>query len=83
MKKGNQNLLCAALITLGGLKRIAKFAEVVVPFMAVIYVVGSLVVLAFNISDIGAMFVSIFKFAFTPAAFLGGGIGVLIKKTMF
>jgi AGCS family alanine or glycine:cation symporter len=75
-------LVIAALIIIGGLRRIAKFAEIVVPFMAVIYVIGSLVILAFNIQQIGPMFAAIFKFAFKPAAFLGGGIGVLIQKTM-
>ena len=75
-------LVVGALIIIGGLKRIARFAEIVVPFMAIIYVVGSLVIVVFNIGQVGVMFVSIFKFAFTPAAFLGGGLGVLIKKTM-
>ncbi len=75
-------LAIAALIILGGLKRIARFAEVVVPFMAVVYVIGGLVIFVFNLDQVGAMFAAIFKFAFTPAAFLGGGIGVLIKKTM-
>ncbi len=72
----------AALIIIGGLRRIAKFAEIVVPFMAVIYVIGALTIFVVNIENVGPMFASIFKFAFTPAAFLGGGIGVLIKKTM-
>ena len=75
-------LIIAALIIIGGLKRIARFAEIVVPFMAVAYVIGSLIVLGFNLDKIGAMFSAIFRFAFTPAAFLGGGLGVLIKKTM-
>ncbi len=75
-------LIVGALIIIGGLKRIAKFAEIVVPFMAVIYVIGSLIITCFNISSIGAMFVAIFKFAFTPTAALGGGLGVLISKTM-
>lgn len=75
-------LVIAALIILGGLRRIAKFAEIVVPFMAVVYVIGSLVILVLNISNIGAMFAAIFRFAFKPAAFIGGGIGMLIKKTM-
>ncbi|MBQ3066127.1 MAG: alanine:cation symporter family protein [Clostridia bacterium] len=75
-------LIVGALIIIGGLRRIAAFAEVVVPFMAVVFVIGSLIVLFINIDQVGPMFVSIFKFAFTPAAFLGGGIGVLIKKTM-
>ena len=75
-------LIIAAVIIIGGLRRIAKFAEIVVPFMAVIYVIGSIVIVCLNISSVGAMFAAIFKYAFQPAAFLGGGIGVLIKKTM-
>ncbi|MBO5041906.1 MAG: sodium:alanine symporter family protein [Clostridia bacterium] len=75
-------LAIAALIIIGGLQRIARFAEIVVPFMAVIYVIGSLVIFCINIDMVGPMFAAIFKFAFTPAAMLGGGIGVLIKKTM-
>ncbi len=75
-------LVIAALIIIGGLKRIARFAEIVVPFMAVVYCIGSLVIFAFNIDQVGAMFAAIFKFAFTPTAVIGGGIGMLIKKTM-
>ena len=75
-------LIVGALIIIGGLKRIAKVAEIVVPFMAIAFVIGSLIIFGMNINQVGAMFTSIFKFAFTPAAFLGGGIGVLIKKTM-
>ena len=75
-------LVIAALIIIGGIKRIAKFAEVVVPFMAVFYVIGSLIIVFINIGQVGPMFASIFKFAFKPAAFLGGGIGILIKTTM-
>ncbi len=75
-------LVIAALIIIGGLKRIARFAEIVVPFMAIVYVIGSLVIFSLNITKVGAMFTAIFKYAFQPAAFLGGGIGVLIKMTM-
>ena len=79
---GGVLLIIAALIIIGGLQRIAKFASIVVPFMAVAYIIGSLIVFFANITSVGPMFAAIFKFAFTPAAFLGGGIGVLIKKTM-
>ena len=75
-------LIIAALIVIGGIKRIARVAEVVVPFMAVIYCIGTMIIFFINITEIGPMFVAIFKFAFTPAAFLGGGIGTLIKQTM-
>ena len=69
-------LIIGALIIIGGLQRIARVAEIVVPFMAVAYVIGSLIIFGINIKQVGPMF------AFTPAAMLGGGIGVLIKKTM-
>jgi len=75
-------LIVGAMIIIGGLKRIARFAEIVVPFMAVIYVIGSLIIVCLNIEKVGPMFAAIFRFAFKPAAFLGGGIGVLIQKTM-
>ena len=75
-------LIVGALIIIGGLKRIARFAEIVVPCMAVVYIIGSLVILFINISEVGPMITAIFKFAFKPAAFLGGGLGILIKKTM-
>ena len=75
-------LILGALIIIGGLRRIAKVAEVVVPFMAIFYVIGALIIFVLNIGQVGAMFASIFRFAFEPAAFLGGGIGVLISKTM-
>jgi AGCS family alanine or glycine:cation symporter len=75
-------LVIGALIIIGGLQRIARVAEIVVPFMAVAYIIGALIIFFCNISQVGPMFAAIFKFAFTPAAFIGGGIGVLIKKTM-
>ncbi len=75
-------LVIAALIIIGGLQRIARFAEIVVPFMAIAYCIGSLVVFGMNIDQVGAMFTAIFKFAFTPTAAIGGGIGMLIKTTM-
>ncbi len=75
-------LIVGALIIIGGLRRIAKVAEIVVPFMAVLYVIGSLIIFGINIDQVGAMITAIFKFAFQPAAFLGGGVGILVKKTM-
>ena len=75
-------LVIGALIIIGGLRRIAKVAEIIVPFMAVAFVIGSLIIFGMNINLVGDIFGAIFKFAFQPAAFLGGGIGVLIKMTM-
>ncbi len=67
-----------ALITLGGLKRIASVAEKIVPFMVVIFVAGSLVVIGVNYADILPAFKAIFVNAFKPEAFVGGTIGSAI-----
>ncbi len=72
-------LVVAALIIIGGLKRIANFAEKVVPIMVVLFVAGSLTVIAVNYTNIGAAFASIFKYAFTVPAALGGVGGIVVK----
>ena len=73
-------LVIATLIILGGLKRIAAFAEKVVPFMVVLFVVGSLVVIGVNYESVGAAFSSIFSMAFTPQAAWGAAGGIAIKE---
>ncbi|MBR5223721.1 MAG: sodium:alanine symporter family protein [Clostridia bacterium] len=71
-----------ALITLGGLKRIAAVAEKIVPFMVVLFVAGSLVIIGINYQAIIPAFKAIFVNAFAPEAFVGGGIGgVIIAMT--
>lgn len=71
-----------ALITLGGLKRIASVAEKIVPFMVVLFVAGSLVIIGINYQSIIPAFKAIFVNAFKPEAFVGGGIGgVIIAMT--
>ncbi|MBQ3022243.1 MAG: alanine:cation symporter family protein [Clostridia bacterium] len=72
-------LVIAALIILGGLKRIANFAEKVVPFMVVLFVAGSIIILCKNYAVIGDAFKSIFKYAFTVPAALGGVGGIVVK----
>ncbi len=72
----------AALIVLGGLKRIAAFAEKVVPFMVVLFIVGSVIIVGVNYSQIGAAFAAIFKTAFTPIAAVGGVAGAAIKQVV-
>ncbi len=67
-----------ALITLGGLKRIANVAEKIVPFMVVLFVAGSLVIIGVNYQAIIPAFKAIFVNAFAPEAFVGGGIGGVI-----
>ena len=71
-----------ALITLGGLKRIANVAEKIVPFMVVLFVLGSLVIIGINYANILPAFKAIFVNAFKPEAFVGGGIGAVIGKVV-
>lgn len=73
-------VVIAALIILGGLKRIANFAEKVVPFMVVLFVLGSIVIIGANFSKIGTAFSSIFKYAFTGPAVWGGVTGITVKE---
>ena len=75
-------VVLAALIILGGLKRIANFAEKIVPFMVVAFVIGSLIIIGVNYSGIIPAFKAIFVNAFTPIAAIGGGIGTIISKVM-
>ncbi len=67
-----------ALITLGGLKRIASVAEKVVPFMVVLFVLGSLVIIGINYAAIIPAFKAIFVNAFKPESFVGGTLGSAI-----
>ncbi len=71
-------MILTALITLGGLKRIANVAEKIVPFMVVLYVLGSLVIIGINYNAIIPAIKAIFVNAFKPEAFVGGGIGGVI-----
>lgn len=70
--------LCVALVLIGGIKRIANVSQVVVPFMAIIYVVISVVLLVCNVKEILAAFVTIVKGAFNPRAVTGGIVGSII-----
>ena len=75
-------MLLTGLITLGGLKRIANVAEKIVPFMVVLFVFGSLVIIGVNYANILPAFKSIFVNAFSPEAFVGGGIGAVVSKVI-
>ena len=62
-------------VLLGGIKRIGKVTEKLVPFMAVLYIVLALGVVILNIETVPAVFQSIFAGAFNPSSFTGGIIG--------
>ncbi len=72
----------SAFIFIGGIKRIASVTEKLVPIMAVLFLLGGVVVLAINYKSIPATFGMIFKYAFTPSALIGGGIGYAIKTAI-
>jgi len=70
--------LLVGIVIIGGIKRIGKVAEKIVPFMAVLYVGAAIVILIMNYNLIPEAFALIVKEAFTPRAGLGGFMGVLI-----
>lgn len=71
--------IIVAIVIIGGIKRIAKVTEKVVPFMAGIYVLGALVVLAVNYTHIGDAFMLIYEGAFSGLGIAGGLVGVMIQ----
>jgi len=70
--------ICVALVLIGGVKRIVKVSEIVVPFMAVIYIVLGFLVIICNITEVPAAIVTIVKGAFNPQAVTGGAVGSMI-----
>ncbi len=72
----------AVLIFVGGAKRIASVTEKIVPIMAIVYIAGGLVVLGFKITVIPEALWMIIKFAFTPQAIIGGGVGYALKSAI-
>jgi AGCS family alanine or glycine:cation symporter len=70
--------ILAALVIIGGLKRISSVSQVIVPFMAIIYIVFGLSVIILNITKVPEAIVLIVKGAFNPAAVTGGLVGTFI-----
>lgn len=70
--------LCVALVIIGGLKRISRVAEVIVPFMALLYVATALLILITNITAIPTAIVTIIQSAFGLRAAAGGAMGAII-----
>lgn len=66
----------------GGLKSISKVSTAVVPFMAIVYILGTLTVILFNIEKIPATLALIFTSAFSPAAAVGGFAGASIRTAI-
>ena len=66
---------CVAAVLIGGVKRIASVSQIIVPFMAVIYIVFVLVLVVCNITAVPAAFATIVKAAFSPKAITCGAVG--------
>lgn len=75
-------LVAVGAVILGGLKRVASITEKLVPFMAILYLLGTLVIIAMHITTIPAIFVSIFKGAFSMKSAAGGVVGAGIATAM-
>lgn len=78
-------IICAVLtgiVVIGGIKRIGQVTEKLVPFMAVFYIIGALIIIIANITRLPAAFVLIVKSAFTPVAARGGFIGSTVMLSM-
>jgi AGCS family alanine or glycine:cation symporter len=75
-------MIIAALVVVGGLKRIANVTEKLVPFMAIAYIIGALVIFFANISQFGEVFGAIFKGAFGLRAVGGGIVGSGVKMAL-
>ncbi|MBR4944872.1 MAG: alanine:cation symporter family protein [Peptococcaceae bacterium] len=70
----------AGLVILGGGKRISRVTQVVVPFMAMLYILVALVVVAMNIENLPVMFAMIFSEAFNPQSAFGGLMGAAMMN---
>ena len=75
-------MLITAAVILGGVKSIARFCTVLVPFMAAAYIVGCLVLLAFHWEKLGETLSLIVSSAFTGQAAIGGFVGAGIAEAM-
>lgn len=70
--------LCVTLVLIGGLKRISNVAQVVVPFMAVLYITCGIAIILLNITKVPAAFAEIVQSAFGMRAAAGGAFGAMM-----
>jgi AGCS family alanine or glycine:cation symporter len=77
---GGVMTVLTAIVVLGGIKCIARVCETLVPFMAIFYVIGCLIILGFGFSQIPASIALIVKSAFSGQAAAGGFIGATIMQ---
>jgi len=73
---------CVGLVLVGGIKRIAAVAEAIVPTMIVVYVTAALYYVVMNFGQLPGVLALIFNSAFSPAAAIGGFVGVGVKQAI-
>lgn len=74
--------ITAAIIFIGGVKRIASVTEKLVPIMAVIYLLGGVIIICCRITVVPEALWMILKYAFAPSAIIGGGLGYALKTAV-
>ena len=74
--------LLIGIILIGGIKRIGSVTERLIPFMSLLYIIFTLVVIFGNIGSLGDAFGKIFSTAFTPEAMFGAASGIVLKNTI-
>ncbi|WAG81423.1 sodium:alanine symporter family protein [Metapseudomonas furukawaii] len=79
---GVVTMVVTGLVILGGIRRIGKVAEALVPFMCVAYIIASIAVLIINVDAIPGAFELIFTHAFSPAAATGGFAGAAVMAAI-
>lgn len=67
-----------ALVIIGGLQRISSVSQIVVPFMAILYIIAGLIIIVTHITEIPAAFVEIIQSAFGLRAMAGGALGAML-----
>ena len=75
-------VVICAFIFIGGTQRLASVVEKLVPLMAAAFLLGALIVVIVRIKYVPEAFALIFKYAFTPSAIIGGGIGAALKTAI-
>lgn len=74
--------LIALFVFVGGMQRIAKVTETIVPIMAAFYILGALIVIIYNYKNIPYAFQAIIVGAFNPSAVSGGAVGATLKLAL-
>ncbi len=74
-------IICGVAL-IGGIKRIGKITELLVPFMSIFYIISTLIVIGMHFGNIGVAFKNIFIGAFTPKAVCGAACGIAIKDAL-